>query len=75
MAQITGVEDICCYHENEIVLKLHENQLILSGKDLHLGRLLLDEGRVDVEGHIDSVLYEAPRTSARRFFPWKFREK
>ena len=70
-ALITGVEDICCYHESEIILKLHDTQLVLSGKDLHLGRLLLDEGRVDVEGHIDSILYESPRSTMKKLLPWK----
>ena len=70
-ALITGVQDICCYHENEIILKLQDTQLVLSGKELHLGRLLLDEGRVDVEGHIDSILYEVPRSTIKQLFPWK----
>ena len=74
-AVITGVDDIRCYHENEIVLKLYDVQLFLTGTNLRLGRLMLEEGRVDVEGHIDSILYEAPRGSFESMFPWKRKEK
>lgn len=71
---ITGVKDICCYDENEIILKLHETRLVLNGSNLHLGKLLLDEGRVDVEGQIDSIVYETPYKRVKRPFLWKRKE-
>ena len=74
-AVITGITDICSFHENEIVLRLRDSQMVLSGHELHLGKLLLDEGRVDVEGQIDGVVYEMPRMSAKRMWPRKKTEK
>lgn len=61
---ITGVNDVCSYLETEIVLKLETGLMILSGQNFHIGRLLLEEGKLEVDGHIDSVVYEKPRNTA-----------
>lgn len=71
---ITGVTDVCSYHETEIVLKLESGVMILSGQNLHIGRLLLEEGKLEVDGHVDSVIYETPRKSTGFVFPF-FRKK
>ena len=31
--------------------------LTLKGKDMHVGRLLLDQGEVELEGEIESAVY------------------
>lgn len=68
---ITGVIDVCSFHETEIVLKLDGGLLFLTGQNLHIGKLLPDEGRLDVDGQIDSVIYETPRKMTNSIFPWK----
>lgn len=72
-AAITGVTDVCSFHENEIVLKLDAGLMILTGQGLHIAKLLLEEGRLDVDGHIDGVIYETPK--AKKLFPWKWSKK
>lgn len=64
---VTGVADVCSYHENEIVLKLDSGLMILCGQNLHIGRLMLEEGKLDVDGHVDSVIYESPGKKAGLF--------
>jgi len=70
-AVITGVTDVCSFHETEIVLKMNTGAMILNGENLHIGKLLLDDGKLDVEGQIDSILYEKPRIRRKRLAPWK----
>ena len=58
-ACITGVTDVCSYHETEIVLRLDGGVMVINGQNLHIGRLLLDEGKLDIDGMIDGVTYES----------------
>ena len=49
--------------------------MILTGDGLHIAKLLLEDGRLEVDGHIDGIIYESPKTAARRAFAWKWRKK
>ncbi len=42
---------------NEILLETEQGMLMIKGKDLHVNRLTVEKGEVDVTGHIDSVAY------------------
>ena len=52
-AAITGVTDVCSFHETEVVLKIDSGVMILTGDSLHIAKLLLEDGRLEVDGHID----------------------
>lgn len=69
-ASITGVADVCSFHETEIILKIDTGLMYLTGDGLHVAKLLLEEGRLDVDGQIDSVVYETPRKQVRRLWKW-----
>ena len=66
-AVITGVNDVCSFHENEIVLKVDTGVMVITGEGLHVGKLVLEEGRLDVEGHLDGFHYEQPHSVGRLF--------
>lgn len=68
---ITGVTDVCSFHETEVVLKLDNCLMILSGQELHVAKLLLEEGKLLVDGHVDSITYESPKAQLRRLAFWK----
>ncbi len=74
-AAITGVTDVCSFHETEIVLKIDSGLMILTGQGLHIAKLLLEEGRLDVDGHVDSIIYETPKKPIKHLFTWKWRKK
>lgn len=74
-AVITGVLDVNSFHENEIVLKVDSGLLVIGGQGLHIGKLLLDDGRLDVDGNIDSLSYESPNRTVRRMLGWRMKEK
>lgn len=74
-ALITGVTDVCSFHETEVVLKVDSGVMVITGEELHVGKLLLEEGKLDVEGRIDGIIYENPRMRSKRFRFWKRDEK
>ena len=41
----------------EILLETEQGMLTIKGADLHVNRLTLEKGEVDIEGRIDSMAY------------------
>lgn len=56
-SMITGVLDVLAFDLNEILLETEQGMLMIKGSDLHVNRLSLEKGEVDITGHIDSVAY------------------
>lgn len=54
---ITGVNDVLSFDNNEILLETEQGMLMLKGAELHVGRLSLEKGEIDVEGRVDSLTY------------------
>ena len=63
---VSGVEDVERFDETGIIMSTSVGTLVITGEDLHIGKLSLDGGELHVDGRIDSVSYEdgpAPRMS------------
>ena len=54
---ISGVNDVLSFDVNEILLETEQGMLMIKGTQLHVSRLSLDKGEVDVDGRIDSFTY------------------
>lgn len=54
---LTGVSDVLSFDVNEIILETDQGMLMIKGSELHVNRLTLDKGEVDIEGRIDSFTY------------------
>ena len=54
---ITGVSDVISFDITEILLETEQGMLMIKGSDLHVNRLTLEKGEVDIEGRIDSLAY------------------
>ena len=54
---LTGITDVLSFDENEIILETEQGMLMIKGNELHVNRLMLDKGEVDVDGRIDSFTY------------------
>lgn len=54
---LTGVQDVLSFDATEILLDTVQGMLMLRGRELHVNRLSLDKGEVDVDGRIDSFAY------------------
>jgi sporulation protein YabP len=54
---ITGVSDVISFDITEVLLETDQGMLMIKGSDLHVNRLTLEKGEVDIEGRIDSLAY------------------
>ena len=54
---ISGVNDVLSFDVNEILLETEQGMLMIKGNELHVSRLSLVKGEVDVDGRIDSFTY------------------
>lgn len=55
---ISGVEDVERFDESGIVMTTSAGTLVVTGEELHIGKLSLDGGELHVDGRVDSVSYE-----------------
>ena len=54
---ITGVSDVISFDISEVLLETDMGMLKIQGADLHVNRLTLEKGEIDLEGRIDSIQY------------------
>ena len=54
---VTGVIDVLSFDLKEILLETEQGMMMVKGTDLHVNRLSLEKGEVDLSGNIDSVAY------------------
>ncbi len=54
---INGVKDVLSFDVQEILLETEQGMLMIKGSDLHVNRLSLEKGEVDIEGKLDSFTY------------------
>ena len=57
ICNMNGVVDVLSFDLGEILLETDQGMLLIKGSDLHVNRLSLDKGEVDIEGKIDSLTY------------------
>ena len=65
---VSGVEDVERFDEASIIMSTCAGTLIVTGTDLHIGKLSLDGGELHVDGHIEGINYEEPAQPRRGMF-------
>ena len=55
---VSGVEDVERFDETGIIMSTSAGTLVITGEDLHIGKLSLDGGELHVDGAIHTLLYE-----------------
>lgn len=65
---VSGVEDVDRFDETGIVMTTAAGTLVITGEELHIGKLSLDGGELHVDGRIDSVTYEDEGQGRGGFF-------
>ena len=65
---VSGVEDVERFDETGIIISTSAGTLVITGEDLHIGKLSLDGGELHVDGRVDSVSYEDDGPSRGGFF-------
>ena len=61
---MTGIQDVVSFDENQMILDTDMGLLTVRGKALHVSRLTLEKGEVDIDGRIDSLTYSEQTASA-----------
>ena len=56
-SMVTGVLDVLSFDLNEILLETEQGMMMVKGSDMHVNRLNLEKGEVDLSGNIDSIAY------------------
>lgn len=56
---LTGIRDVVSFDENQVVLDTDMGLLTIKGRDLHISRLTLEKGEVDMDGTVDSLAYSS----------------
>lgn len=54
---LNGVTDVSGFNENTILLKTSMGQLAIQGEELHIGRIDLEIGLLELEGKICELTY------------------
>ena len=74
---VTGVLDVLSFDLNEILLETEQGMLMIKGTDLHVNRLSVEKGEVEISGNIDSAAYSnvnhTSTVSGDRFFSRLFK--
>ncbi len=65
---ISGVKDVISFDTELVLLDTHMGLLTIKGKELHVKRLTLERGEVDVEGEFDSFVYTQSKSAKRAAF-------
>ena len=66
VATLTGVKDVWSFDLHEVLLETDAGMLSIKGNDLHVSRLSLDRGEVDVDGLVDSFIYSQASGGGKR---------
>lgn len=68
---VTGVEDVPTFTDKNIVIRLRDETLTVSGQNLSVKNLDVTEGRLQIEGQVNALKYSsssAPSSFAKRIF-------
>ena len=57
--RLTGIREVVSFDEQQAVMDTDMGLLTIKGKDLHVSRLTVEQGEVDLEGTVDSLVYSS----------------
>lgn len=65
---ISGVIDVISFDPEEVLLETDMGILTIKGRELHVKRLTLERGEVDLEGELDSFVYSQSKGAKKEAF-------
>lgn len=60
--ELTGVSNVVNFDEDEILLETNQGWLTITGEQMHITMLNLDEGQVAIQGNFSNLAYKAQGT-------------
>lgn len=65
-AVLSGVRDVLSFDAKEVYLETEQGILLIQGDELHVNRLSLEKGEIDVDGRIDSLAYSDKEETGKK---------
>ncbi len=66
---LDGVSDVISFDDLSVILDTVGGRLNINGEGLHIQKLCLESGEVEVEGRVDEIIYEdGPQNKKKTFF-------
>lgn len=65
-ACLTGIIDVISFDLKEILLETNLGMLTMKGQDLKVTRLSVEQGEIDIQGQIDSMIYSEVSSFEKR---------
>lgn len=66
IGSITGVKDVISFNLTSILVETDYGMLSIKGHDLHVGKLSVEKGELEIDGTIDGILYTDVNTYAKK---------
>ena len=63
---LSGISDVVSFDDLSVVLDTAGGRLIINGEGLHIQKLCLDTGDVEVEGKVDEMIYEDSQQNQKK---------
>ena len=70
---ISGVLDVDSFDDNAVVAYTDLGELTIKGSNLHINKINLDSGDLELDGEVYSMEYAEDRPAERGFFSKLFR--
>ena len=67
MLSLSGVEQVDSFNDNTIVLSTVKGRLSVKGEELNVSKLNLDDGKVEIDGLINSLTYLSKEGEPKNF--------
>lgn len=63
---VTGVKDVISFDLTAILLETEFGMMNIKGHDLHVNRLSVEKGEIDISGTIDGIAYSDVNSYAKK---------
>ncbi len=64
--ELTGITDVISFDLNKVVLETEYGLMTIKGSDLHVNRLSVEKGELDIDGKVESLVYSQSQGTAKK---------
>ncbi len=64
--ELTGITDVISFDLNKVVLETEYGLMTIKGSDLHVNRLSVEKGELDIDGKVEALVYSQSQGLAKK---------
>lgn len=68
-AEFTGITDVISFEPVKVMLESDYGVIVIKGDALHVNKLSVEKGELDVDGRIDSIVYSQNSIAGKKGEP------